>query len=155
MKDAQPGTIYLKDYRPPDFLIPRTELEFSLYEDRAEVSARLWLTRNDEASADAPLELHGQELDLLSLSIDGRELTPDEYEAGPQHLRIPAVPDEFELHSRVAIEREVWGDVLPDSDTLRSHMYNLRKVIDKPFDRQLLHTVHGSGYRIAVLDSDR
>ena len=36
--------------------------------------------------------------------------------------------------SRRDIEREVWGDLLPDSDTLRSHLYNLRKVIDKPFD---------------------
>ena len=36
-----------------------------------------------------------------------------------------------------------------DSDTLRSHLYNLRKVIDKPFDKPLLHTVQSAGYRIA------
>lgn len=54
--------------------------------------------------------------------------------------------------SRRDLERQVWGNVLPDSDTLRSHLYNLRKVIDKPFDRQLLHTVQGSGYKI--VDSD-
>ena len=47
--------------------------------------------------------------------------------------------------SRRDIEREVWGDILPDSDTLRSHLYNLRKVIDKPFDRPLLHTIHSAG----------
>ncbi|MEM1092625.1 MAG: response regulator transcription factor [Pseudomonadota bacterium] len=54
--------------------------------------------------------------------------------------------------SRRDIEHEVWGDVLPDSDTLRSHLYNLRKVIDKPFDRPLLHTIHSAGYRLADLE---
>ena len=56
--------------------------------------------------------------------------------------------------SRREIERQVWGDILPDSDTLRSHMYNLRKVVDKPFDSQLLHTVQNSGYRLAENSED-
>ncbi len=56
--------------------------------------------------------------------------------------------------SRRDIEREVWGDMLPDSDTLRSHLYNLRKVIDKPFPQPLLHTIHSAGYRLADLDSE-
>jgi DNA-binding response OmpR family regulator len=51
--------------------------------------------------------------------------------------------------SRADLERQVWGEVLPDSDTLRSHLYNLRKVVDRPFDRSLLHTVQGAGYRLA------
>lgn len=54
--------------------------------------------------------------------------------------------------SRRDIEREVWGDVLPDSDTLRSHLYNLRKTIDKPYPKPLLHTVQSAGYRLCELD---
>jgi DNA-binding response OmpR family regulator len=54
--------------------------------------------------------------------------------------------------SRQQLEREVWGDVLPDSDTLRSHLYNLRKVIDRPFSRPLLHTRAGAGYCLAEDD---
>ncbi|MCP4077045.1 MAG: response regulator transcription factor [Gammaproteobacteria bacterium] len=50
--------------------------------------------------------------------------------------------------SRSDLERQVWGHVLPDSDTLRSHLYNLRKIIDKPFPNQLLQTLQGSGYKI-------
>jgi DNA-binding response OmpR family regulator len=50
--------------------------------------------------------------------------------------------------SRSELERKVWGDILPDSDTLRSHLYNLRKVVDKPFASQLLHTIQGSGYKM-------
>jgi DNA-binding response OmpR family regulator len=53
--------------------------------------------------------------------------------------------------NRRDIEREIWGDTLPDSDTLRSHLYYLRRVIDKPFDRPLLHTIHSAGYRLADL----
>ena len=56
--------------------------------------------------------------------------------------------------SRRDIEREIWGDALPDSDTLRSHLYNLRKVIDKPFRTSLLHTIHSAGYRLAELERD-
>ena len=53
--------------------------------------------------------------------------------------------------SRREIEREIWGDDLPESDTLRSHLYNLRKAIDKGFDQPLLHTVQNTGYRIAEI----
>ena len=53
--------------------------------------------------------------------------------------------------TRQEIEREIWGDGLPDSDTLRSHLYNLRKVVDKPFQKPLLHTIHSAGYRLADL----
>lgn len=54
--------------------------------------------------------------------------------------------------SRQKLEHEVWGDVLPDSDTLRSHLYALRRAIDKPFGRSLLHTLPGLGYRLADED---
>jgi DNA-binding response OmpR family regulator len=55
--------------------------------------------------------------------------------------------------SRQQLEHEVWGDVLPDSDTLRSHLYALRRAIDKPFGRSLLHTLPGLGYRLADEDA--
>ncbi|MDT8448580.1 MAG: response regulator transcription factor [Wenzhouxiangellaceae bacterium] len=54
------------------------------------------------------------------------------------------------LVSREQIENELWGDMLPDSDTLRSHMYNLRKGIDRPFETKLLHTVQGMGFKLAT-----
>ena len=56
--------------------------------------------------------------------------------------------------SRRELERKVWGDILPDSDALRSHLYNLRKVIDKPFDKKLLLTVQGSGFKLVDPTTD-
>lgn len=51
--------------------------------------------------------------------------------------------------SRAQLEREVWGEGLPDSDTLRSHLYMLRKAVDRPFPEPLIETVAGAGYRLA------
>lgn len=50
--------------------------------------------------------------------------------------------------SREMIEREIWGDDRPDSDTLRSHLYNLRQVVDQPFDYPMVETRSGQGYRV-------
>ena len=50
---------------------------------------------------------------------------------------------------REALEEALWGDDCPDSDSLRSHIHQLRQTIDKPFPTPLLHTVHGVGYRLA------
>lgn len=55
------------------------------------------------------------------------------------------------LVSRKELEREIWGDLLPNSDTLRSHIYNLRNAIDRPFDPPLLHTSAATGYCLAPL----
>ena len=55
---------------------------------------------------------------------------------------------------REALEHELWGDDCPDSDSLRSHIHQLRQIVDKPFDSPLLHTVHGIGYRLAEKTDD-
>ena len=49
---------------------------------------------------------------------------------------------------RSTLERELWGDDLPDSDTLRSHLYNLRRAVDRPFPKPLIETLAGRGYRV-------
>ncbi len=55
---------------------------------------------------------------------------------------------------REVLEKELWGDDCPDSDSLRSHIHQLRQVVDKPFGTPLLHTVHGIGYRLAEKTDD-
>lgn len=50
------------------------------------------------------------------------------------------------LVKREALEELLWGEALPGSDSLRSHIHTLRQIIDKPFAQPLLHTVHGIGY---------
>jgi len=77
---------------------------------------------------------------LISLTPIGLKLLIALMKASPKVL------------SRRALEREVWGDIAPDSDALRSHLYNLRKAIDKPFEESMLHNVPGMGYRLSKPD---
>ena len=97
MREARPGTIYLKDYRPPDFQINRTELDFDLHEDHALVECVLHLSRSGSADAAAPLVLHGQELALESIELNGEALAEAAYTCDLQTLTIATVPDEFTL----------------------------------------------------------
>ena len=52
--------------------------------------------------------------------------------------------------SRQEIIDKVWGDDLPDSDALRSHIYTLRQVVDKPFETEMIKTIHGIGFKLSV-----
>lgn len=52
--------------------------------------------------------------------------------------------------SREELERDLWGKDVPDSDALRSHLYNLRRLIDRGFDQELLETVPGLRFRICA-----
>ncbi|HFC92541.1 MAG TPA: response regulator transcription factor [Leucothrix mucor] len=51
--------------------------------------------------------------------------------------------------TRREIERYIWGDDLPETDSLRAHLHTLRTLIDKPFTPHLLQTMRGMGYHIA------
>jgi len=50
--------------------------------------------------------------------------------------------------SRQALMEAVWGDEVPDSNTLKVHLHHLRKAIDAPFPTPLLHTVPGQGFAL-------
>lgn len=49
----------------------------------------------------------------------------------------------------------LWGDDPTESDSLRSHIYQLRAQLDKPFDTAMLQTVHGVGFALAIEDKER
>lgn len=51
---------------------------------------------------------------------------------------------------REVLEESIWGENLPDSDSLRAHIHQLRQIIDKPFVLPLIQTMHGIGYRLSV-----
>ncbi|MGX4640608.1 response regulator transcription factor [Massilia sp. SYSU DXS3249] len=57
-----------------------------------------------------------------------------------------------EAHPRVLTRSELtqtlWHDAPPDSDALRTHLYQLRQSLDKPFGRPILLTVHGVGFKL-------
>jgi aminopeptidase N len=66
---AAPTIIHRSDYRPPDWLVSEVELEFVLAAERTVVKARLTVERN--GAHDRPLRLEGEELNLLSVNVEG------------------------------------------------------------------------------------
>lgn len=75
------------------------------------------------------------------------ELTPTGYRLLAALMR--AAP---RVVTRAALEHEIWGDDAPPSDALRSHLHALRQALDKPFEKPMLLTVQGVGYKL--VDSD-
>jgi DNA-binding response OmpR family regulator len=55
---------------------------------------------------------------------------------------------------RASLQDILWGDDVPDSDSLRSHIHLLRQIIDKSFDTPLIHTIHGIGYCLKADDDE-
>jgi DNA-binding response OmpR family regulator len=77
---------------------------------------------------------------------------------GQRAIQLPPIPlrllETLMRHSprvlsRSELEHAIWGDTPPDSDALRAHMHLLRRAIDAPGERPLLHTVRGLGYQLA------
>ena len=76
-----------------------------------------------------------------------------------QHIELPRIQFKLlkilmrnspKVITKQEIIIELWGDEEPESDALRSHIYNLRKVVDKPFQHKLIHTVSGVGLKIEL-----
>jgi len=123
---------------------------FALQEVEVRLNA---LIRRGKGPQSRVLEVADLEYDLDTLEVRraGKLL-----QLNPTGLRIlqalmsasPAVV------TRQDLETKVWGEELPDSDSLRVHIHGLRAVIDKPFAFPLIQTRHGIGYRIAVPAND-
>lgn len=118
---------------------------FEILELEARIKALL--RRKGQVAQQEVLEVGDLKLDTGTLEVM-REDTP--IYLSPIGLKILTIlmKESPKVVSRNQLEHEIWGDILPDSDTLRSHMYNLRKQIDKPFAQPLLQTIQSRGYRI-------
>ncbi|MEA3412987.1 MAG: aminopeptidase N [Pseudomonadota bacterium] len=100
MKKGSPRAIRLKDYTPPPFLIDTVDLHFDLHEDVAAVRATLAIRRNPGATEQPEsLTLNGEQLEAVSIALDGRELKDGEYVLESESLTLPGVPDRFELQT--------------------------------------------------------
>ncbi|HBK44923.1 MAG TPA: DNA-binding response regulator [Xanthomonadaceae bacterium] len=55
--------------------------------------------------------------------------------------------------TRERLEHALWGDDPPDGDMLRSHIYDLRRSVDGPFEEKLIHTLPRVGYRLGLAGS--
>ena len=93
MRNPPPQPIRLKDYAPPDFLIDSVELLFLLHRTQTRVRSRLALRRNPKGRPGAPLVLDGDDLTLDNVSLDGRSLDREAFEAGPESFKLAQPPE--------------------------------------------------------------
>ncbi|PKM26307.1 MAG: aminopeptidase N [Gammaproteobacteria bacterium HGW-Gammaproteobacteria-13] len=116
MRTEQPKMIYLKDYQAPDYLIDETHLTFELFDDHTLVHAQLVMRRNPAAGAGLPpLVLDGQQLELLSVALDDRELSAGDYQLSDSHLTVQPTSASFVIDSSVRIH--------PESNTALEGLY--------------------------------
>lgn len=58
------------------------------------------------------------------------------------------------LLSYAEIEDTVWGEREVDMNTLRTHVYSLRKLLQDTFQYPMIKTIHGRGYRLLAPNKD-
>ena len=89
-------------------------------------------------------------LDTLNVKRGDKEIYLNPIGLKLLHCLMEASPN---VVSRADLELEVWGEEMPDSDSLRVHIHSLRGAIDKPFGSNMIQTRHGIGYRLVDPDA--
>lgn len=117
---------------------------FALEELAARVQA---LSRRKGKSESPLLQVGDLTLDTATLKVhrQDREIELNNTCLSILTILLKASPN---VVTRKELEHALWGDTPPGSDALRTHMYTLRRKIDKPFKNPILHTLHGIGYRV-------
>lgn len=93
-------TVFLKNYEAPSFEVKHIHLSFDLYEDHVFVENEMRIKKLTEG----PLYLHGDELALISIRIDGEPLNRDAYRRHNGDLIIDACPEACTLSITTRIE---------------------------------------------------
>lgn len=107
-------TVYRKNYTAPSFLANTVDLTFDLDPSQTRVTAETELIHNPNAK-DADIVLHGEELELVSISLNDRELKPKEYTLKNGLLRIKKAPEIARLKIKTIIQ--------PDKNTSLMGLY--------------------------------
>ena len=113
MRTEEPKTIHLKDYRPPAYRIHEVDLRFDLDPAKTRVRAEMKVAADGDEGG--PFHLHGDDLPLLSIALDGRSLDQAAYSHDGEGLTIHQVPQAFTLTTETEIE--------PDKNTELEGLY--------------------------------
>lgn len=103
---ATRNAVRREDYAPYPWLIESFSTVFEVAREITTVKAELRLRRPPAATSDAPIELDGQNIELVSVVLDGRRLQPGEYTVDADHLVIPSAPAVCTLTTEVRLRPE-------------------------------------------------
>ena len=117
MRTEHAPTIQRADYRPLSYTVDTVDLHFRLDAEATEVRSRMLCLRNADAAA-GPLVLYGDALELVSLTIDGREPAPETIRRCGGVMAIEVSGDRLEV--------EVVTRINPTANTALSGLYRSR-----------------------------
>ncbi len=106
-------SIYLKDYKKPEFAIKDVSLVFDLYEEEAIVTNVMNIVKVDESVSD--IELDSVDLELLELWLNDLQLKNTRYAYAEEKLKIFNVPNEFTL--------KIKNKIFPSTNTELEGLY--------------------------------
>ena len=138
-KGTTSNTVYRKNYKPYPWEVENVKLRFDIGSDFTLVSSELLLSRNPDADPDHDIELDGQQMELISVLMNNRELRPGEYSCNSEKLRIHDAPDACSLKIKVRIK--------PQENTTLSGLY--------PSGDFLLTQCEAEGFRKITYFPDR
>lgn len=104
MTQKKPNTVYLKDYRPPAYLVETIDLTFDLYDSHCLVKSTLHSTLNSsQANPGTPFVCDGENLELLSLRLNKQAIPDRRVQIDSEAMTIYDVPNEFDLEIETKI----------------------------------------------------
>ncbi|MDZ7923760.1 MAG: aminopeptidase N [Marinagarivorans sp.] len=112
------STTYLKDYTPPAYLIEQTNLTFKLHPLKTEVTSTLLMVANPSAEPTHKVFLNGQDLTLISITLDGKILSPKDYELTADGVWLLSVPARFSV--------TIVNEIAPEKNTSLEGLYKSR-----------------------------
>ncbi|MGO2386660.1 MAG: aminopeptidase N [Psychrobacter sp.] len=94
-----PSKINLKDYTKPSFDVETVHLDIKLFEDYAQVDSTLEMVRQTAGD----IVLFGESLELLTIAMNGKTLTTEDYQQEAGKLTIYNAPERATLDIQVRI----------------------------------------------------
>ena len=113
MKSEQNQVIFRKDYQQPNYWVQSVSLGFLIEPSFTMVRSKINFKHN--SSNQKTLVLNGVDIDLMKISIDGKELDKSDYVIDDESLTIENTPEKFEL--------QVENKIYPSKNTALEGLY--------------------------------
>jgi len=113
MKVEENATVFLKDYKEPDYVVVETILDITLGFDNTTVQATHTIARRNPYTEELILDC--ERMDIEKVTVDGLPLPPGQYTKKDDKLIIRQTADNFTV--------EVVNHISPETNTALSGLY--------------------------------
>ncbi len=111
------------------------------------------LALRKDSNQNKTLKIGSLELNITNWQVSRDDIQIEMHKACLQILEL-LMRSSPNIVPRKDLEYLLWGENPPDSNPLRTHMHELRRKLDKPFDEPMIETVRGLGYKLIDISKD-